>query len=84
MVTKAEVEVEGSNYLISLKKLLALDVVDIHGYIANEFGEPTFKPVKILFSDGSTIDVEGEHDFPYLCTDNPEISAKFKELYGQK
>jgi hypothetical protein len=44
-------------------------VVDVYGYVSHEFGkhEPVFKLTRILLSDGRTIDVEGEHDMPYLC-----------------
>jgi len=62
--------VDGSDYLLSLNKLTGFTIVDIHGYISREFDEPVFKLCKLVFLDGTEIDVEGEHDLPYLCADD--------------
>jgi hypothetical protein len=61
-----DVLADGSTYEISLKKLSGLEVVDVLGYISNEFGQPTFKLTNVVLSNGCRIGVEGEHDFPYL------------------
>lgn len=66
MKTRLDVQVEGSNYEISLSKLLDLGIKDIQGYISYEFGEPTFKMTKIILDEGHSLWCEGEHDFPYI------------------
>ena len=54
-----------SGYL-SLAKVKGESIVDVIGYICNEFGEPTFRLCRIIFGDGSEIYCEGEHDMPYV------------------
>lgn len=55
-------------------------VVDVYGYMSSPFGgDPSFKLTRVLLSDGTTIGIEGEHDFPYLCDSDgvvtmPEVS----------
>lgn len=46
-----------------------LSIVDVYGYISNEFGDPVFKLCRIALSDGTAVDVAGEHDLPYLYND---------------
>lgn len=64
----SELRPDGENFYISLGKLTGREVADVLGYAANEFGEPSFKVCRIIFADGSSCGVEGEHDFPYLVT----------------
>lgn len=59
--------VEGSTYLLSLKKLLdGREIDDIHGCIDYEFGEPVFHVSFLVLKDGTQFFFEGEHDLPYL------------------
>lgn len=66
----------------TLSSVIGKKVADVQGYMTREFGDPTFKLTRILFEDGSAVDVEGEHDMPYICTDNPEIIARFEVAAG--
>lgn len=55
------------SYEIDLEVLTGSPIVRIVGRVANEFGEPSFKLSRVITADGQSFDVEGEHDFPYLC-----------------
>lgn len=85
-----DVQVEGSTYLISLKKVLSKSIVDIHGYLSCEFDAPTFKLSRVIFEDGTELGVEGEHDFPYLVQshreneDRPEYMGKYCPEYSDE
>lgn len=58
------------DYEISLTKLLdGHKIEDIYGYVSDEFGDPYFKITRILLDTGRTMDVEGEHDMPYISDD---------------
>lgn len=62
-----DAKVEGSTYLLSLAKLTGQKIADIHGFVTDPFDvAPTFQLCHVILEDGTTIDVEGEHDFPYL------------------
>jgi hypothetical protein len=64
---------EKRSYEISLCDVLRTKCVgirDVYGYVSNEFGDPCFKLTRIALNTGQTIDVEGEHDMPYLCGDD--------------
>lgn len=55
----------------SLSKFVGKKVVDVIGYCSDPFGGvPLFKITQIIFEDGSKVFVEGEHDVPYLPSDN--------------
>ena len=73
MRTRADVIVPGSDYLVSYARLLpdGVSIVDLVGYITNEFDEPVFKLCRLVLSTGDTVSIEGEHDLPYLCEDRP-------------
>jgi len=58
--------VEGSDYLVSLTKLVGDDIADVMGYVTYEFGDATFKLSQVVFKDGTTVWVGGEHDCAYL------------------
>lgn len=62
----SEVTVAGSDYRISLRKLVGVPIVDIVGYITDEFGDATFKMCGVVFENGTRLVCEGEHDLPYL------------------
>ena len=52
---------------IDLLKLLNKQVAEIQGYPSREFGyDATFKLWKLVFTDGTAMFFEGEHDFPYV------------------
>lgn len=56
-----------STYLLSLSKLAEKKIIDVAGYPSDPFGgTPVFQVSVIIFEDGTTLDVEGEHDCPYL------------------
>lgn len=57
---------EGSDYQMSLSKLLGQPIKDIGGYISMEFDVPVFKLTQIVLVDGTCIWVQGEHDIAYL------------------
>lgn len=58
-------------YKFSLDLLAGCEIVDVRGWLTNEFGDVTFKLVDIVVKlpDGtlSKLRVEGEHDFPYIA-----------------
>lgn len=60
------VAVDGSNSLLSLYKILGKHVVDIHGYVDTFRGERVFQISCAILDDGSMLQIEGEHDCPYL------------------
>lgn len=54
----------------SLNKFVGKKIADILGFPADPFGgTPVFEIKQLLFDDGSTVWVEGEHDTPYLPSD---------------
>lgn len=62
---------DGSDWLFSLNKLTGRKVVDVIGYPSDPFGGvPLFKVSQIVFEDGTTISIEGEHDVPYIPSDD--------------
>jgi hypothetical protein len=91
MSTKLKVEdlrPEGSDYEISLPKLLGKQVKDIKGYITKEFGDPVFQLTWIVFNDGTEVNCEGEHDLPYVVQvrdTNPNLDDEvLNDLYDQE
>jgi hypothetical protein len=81
MITCKDVLAEGSTWEISLSRLTGKRVKDIRGYLADDFGVgyPSFKLTCIIFEDGTAVDVEGEHDFPYLSPTKMEMPPNFDE-----
>lgn len=67
-IEKADVAVEGSDYEISLVKLVNQPIKDVTGHLTTEFGDPVFKMCEIVFEDGTKLFCEGEHDIPYFTT----------------
>lgn len=78
--------VDGSSYLISLKKLSGLAIKDVTGYLSTEYDdEPTFKIYEIILDNGKELNVEGEHDFPYIGDEIPNAdSDRLQELYDEE
>ena len=60
-----------SDYEIGLTKLTGKQIKEVKGYLSMEFGETTFKITKVVLADDTEIQVEGEHDFPYLACYEP-------------
>jgi hypothetical protein len=83
---KTLAEVTGSrDYLVSLAKLLpeGVTIVDVEGMVVKDFGDPCFQLVHIVLSDGKRIDVEGEHDLPYLCEPECISPSQLVALYEE-
>jgi hypothetical protein len=60
-----------SDWQFSLTKYVGKKIVDVIGYPADPFGgTPVFKITQIVFEDGTTVDVEGEHDAAYIPADD--------------
>jgi hypothetical protein len=82
-----DINIEGSDYLISLHKLIGKPIKDIQGYLTSEFGDVTFKMSKVEFADGTFLGCEGEHDLPYLVgfDEQPNFDDEtLQELYDQE
>lgn len=74
------VRVEDSDYLLSLSKVLDKEIVDIQGYISNKFDLLTFKPIKVVFVDGTDMYFEGEQDHPYVVAYGREDHEQFESI----
>ena len=62
-------EEENTTYF-SLAKFTGKKIYDIIGYPSDPFGgSPVFKIFQIIFEDGASVFVEGEHDAPYIPSD---------------
>jgi len=77
--------VDGSDYEISLSKFIGKKVVDLTGYATSEFGSsiPVFKVCRVVFEDGTSEHVEGEHDIPYIPTGGPVTEEGLNELLAE-
>jgi hypothetical protein len=72
---------------ISLVKLCGgKTIADIEVSLSREFGDVSVKLVNIVFTDGSQLGCEGEHDHPYVTDyshealpSNEILSALYKE-----
>lgn len=56
-----------SNFEIGLTLLTSKKIKEVKGYLSHEFDRVTFKVTAVVLEDDTEIDVEGEHDFPYLA-----------------
>lgn len=72
-----------SNFEVGLTKVMGCNIKEVHGYVSNEFDEPTFKLTKIELMDGTNITCEGEHDCPYLAY-NDKLDEKCKEIHDDE
>lgn len=78
-------DVQSDSDGISLSKLMDKSVVDVVGSITKEFGDPTFQMSKIIFSDGTTLWAEGEHDMPYLTDGTAKMDGEqMQVLYDEE
>lgn len=75
---------------LDLCKLVGKKILRIEGYPTSEYGKDSmvFFLRKIVFEDGTSVDVEGEHDLPYLASnwrnplpglDNEQLLALYEE-----
>jgi len=63
---------------LSLSKFFGKEVKDVHGYItAEEQENPFFQITKVIFSDGSEEDIEGDYDRAFV---EFEYGSKEEEL----
>lgn len=74
-----EDQTQPRSYELDLELITGSPVVRIVGRVANEFGEPSFKLMRVITAAGDSYDVEGEHDFPYLCgLDEQRLAEHYK------
>jgi hypothetical protein len=76
MTKLADILTGTDSHTISLTKLTGHAIKDIEGYLANDFGSVNFKLTHVVMDDGSKIDIEGEHDFPYLVSDEMNLGEE--------
>lgn len=79
-----DIRVEGSEYEISLVKLVGKQIKDICGNICQEYDDPVFHITKVEFEDNTFLGCKGEHDFPYLVSWGKVEQPNFDEdtFYG--
>lgn len=67
---------------LSLAAVMGRKIKGVAGWVSGEFGDDTlvFKITRIVFDDNSFEDVEGEHDLPYIASDE-EHQALFEPHY---
>lgn len=66
MSTIQDIRADDSSWESSLVKLTGAQIKDVIGFIDREFGDPVFHVTEIQFTDGTRVDVAGEHDIAYL------------------
>ncbi len=83
MKKQADVLVDGSDYLLSFKKMIpeGVSIVDIQGYMDTQY--MVFKICFVVLSDGTTVIAGGEHDCPYL-EDIPGASEEQMDEFYDK
>lgn len=69
---------------VSLAKLTGKKIVDITGYMNDEF-DPNMKLCAIVFEDGEKVYLGGEHDHVYIDCDIPGTTPEeLKALYEEQ
>ncbi len=68
---------------LSFSKLAGKAIVDLHGYISREFGDPVFKISTVVFADGTSVWVDGEHDMPYIGANDDTQLALWNDLHDR-
>jgi hypothetical protein len=68
------------DYEIGVSSVFGKKIIDVAGYVTQEFGEDTltFKITRIVFGDDSSVDIEGEHDYPYIAN-----TEELQEIFGR-
>ena len=85
MITMKDIKVEGSRYRSSLSKLVGKKIKDVHGFISAGLGDPVFKLSVVVFEDDTVLQVEGEHDFPYVVGNQPNCDEEtLYSLYSEE
>lgn len=54
------------HFFLSLGKIMGKQVADISVTVSREFHEASLVLFRVVFEDGTFLNCEGEHDFPYL------------------
>ena len=75
--TIEEVRAPGGGF--DLAKVLGKELFRIEGRISSEFGDPAFVLCRIVFTDGTVLHCEGEHDMPYVTAPYEGSAGKEKE-----
>lgn len=63
---------EGKSY-VSLEKLIGKHIKDIECCLSSEYGQVNVVLHAIHFEDGTYLECEGEHDFPWLADPTGDI-----------
>lgn len=65
----SDVKLPDSQYEVGLSLLTGKKIKEVRGYFADSFkAGAVFKLTDIELEDGTRINVEGEHDYPFLST----------------
>jgi hypothetical protein len=85
----SDIQSPRSTYELDLAKLIGSPIIEVTGYLSMEFGDPVFKLCHIYFADGTHVNVEGEHDMPYLTDSGIHSPANYnselmQQLYDEK
>lgn len=84
-ITRRDVMVADDPFWISLSKLTGKQVIDIRGRLAIAEWGPTLCLSAVIFDDGSELSIEGEHDFPYVDGEQPNLDEETLErLYDEE
>jgi len=73
-----------SSFELSLTQLSKKQVIDVAGYLTNEFGDVSFKLTRVILSDGTSAHCEGEHDLPYLDEVPGVDDATLEKIYREQ
>ena len=83
-----DVSVKDGNWTqISLAKLTGQKIKDIQGYITNSDWDATFIVTRIVFENGNTLLMGGEHDMPFIDDEDAELNMDtdtLEDLYSQQ
>lgn len=69
------------DYEHGLSAVAGRRVAEVAGYVSNEFGDPVFQLTRVIFEDGTSADVEGEHDCPYLCGVDGDLDDRVQAIW---
>ncbi len=72
-----------SDHEYGLTKILGKQILEVNGYISTEYAEPAFKMTSILFTDGTNVTCEGEHDCPYLAY-NDKLDEQCQKIHDEE
>lgn len=72
-------KIKTSDFEYGLSKILRKQILEVNGYISTEYDSLMFKMTNIMFTDGTNISCEGEHDCPYLAY-NDDLDQKCIEI----